>query len=284
MSTKFFKPVNLDKAIELLNDFKDKAVIVNGGSDIVIDIVNKKVDPEVIIYVEGIKGFQEIIRRDDQVVLGGSVTYLQMQKSPICQTITGLMEAISHLGSPGIRAVATVAGNIGTAAPSADCNTMLMALRAKVVLVSARGERIVPIEDMFLKRYKTVIQSDEIIKEIYFAALKENDGTGYYRVARRKSQDIGKILASANLHVEDGICTDVAIGLGALNATVVRGTSIEKELIGKNKQQALEYIRNNFPVEAGLRESYFKYYKELVTSSVIERAIEMAWNDVEGVK
>lgn len=284
METKFFTPTNLDKALELLDKYKDKAVIVNGGSDIIIDIVNKKVTPEVIIYLEGIKELKKVIKRGQKIVLGGAVTYLQIEQSPICQKITGLIESISHLGSPQIRAVATVAGNIGTAAPSADCNTMLMALKAKIVLVSARGERIVPIEEVFLETYKTAIQADEIIKEIYFTAPKENDGSGYYRAARRKAQDIGKVLVSANIHVENGICIDAAIGLGALNATVVRGTSIEKAIIGKNREQALEYVRNNFPIEAGLRASYFKHYKELVTNSVVERAIAMAWDDIEEVQ
>lgn len=284
MHTKFFKPLNLDNAIELLNQYKDKVVIVNGGSDIVIDIASKKINPEAIIYVEGIREIKEIKRRDDQIVIGGAVTYLQMQQSPICQTINGLMEALSHLGSPGVRSVATPAGNIATAAPSADCNTMLMALRAKIVLISKRGERTVPIEEIFLKRYKTVMKPDELIKEIYFESLGENDGTGYYRAARRKSQDIGKVLSSANLRVENGVCTNATIGLGALNAIVVRGVSIEEALIGKNKEQALEYIKNYFPVEAGLRKSYFRFYKELVTSAVINRSIEMAWNDIEEMK
>lgn len=283
METKFYKPLNLDNGIKLLNKYKDKAVIVNGGSDIVIDISNKKIRPEVIMYVEGIKELQGIKEQGGQIVIGGAVTYLQIQQSPICKTIKGLMESISNLGSPQIRSIATVAGNIGTAAPAADCNTMLMALRAKVVLISTRGERTVPIEKCFLERNKTVIESDEIIKEIYFDSLAKNNGTGYYRVARRKSQDIGKVLAGVSLRVKNGVCTDATIALGALNATVVRGKSLEEALIGKNKQQALEYIRNNFPIEAGLRTSYFKHYKELVTSFVIERAIEMAWDDTEEV-
>lgn len=279
MHTEFFKPTNLSKAIELLSQYKDKAVIVNGGSDIVIDIAQKKINPKAIIYVQGIGELQGISERDGQIVLGGAVTYLQMQQSSICRKVTGLMEALSHLGSPAIRAVATPAGNISTAAPSADCTTMLMALRAKIVLVSTRGERTVPIEELFIKTYKTMIQSDEIIREIYFTAPQKEDGTGYCRLARRKSQDIGKVLASAALHIENGICIDAVIGLGALNATAVRGTSTERELIGKTRQQALEYVKNNFPAEAGLRTSYFKHYKELVTSSVVERAVDMAWND-----
>lgn len=284
MHTEFFKPTDLGKAIELLGQYNDKAVIVNGGTDIVIDIAQKKINPEAIIYIEEISELQGISERKNQIVLGGAVTYLQMQKSPICRKVTGLMEALSNLGSPAIRAVATPAGNVCTAAPSADCTTMLMALKAKIVLTSIKGERIVPIKDLFAKSYKTIIEPNEIIREIYFSVPKKGDGTGYCRLARRKSQDIGKILVSATLHVENGICTDAAIGLGAVNETAVRGTSVEQSLIGKTKQQALEYVKNNFPDEARLRASYFKHYKELVMGSAIGHAVDMAWNDAEGVK
>ena len=60
------------------------------------------------------------------------------------------MNAIAHLGSPSVRAVATPAGNVRTAAPAADCATMLMTLGADVVLVNSKGERTVSTEGFLL--------------------------------------------------------------------------------------------------------------------------------------
>lgn len=282
MKTEFFKPADVKTALELLDKYQDKALIVNGGSDAVEDISSGKKQPEAIIFVADIAEMKNIEVRDDEIVIGGAVTYVEMLASPIIQRVHGMIEAVRQLGSPAIRQVATPAGNVGTGAPSADCTTMLMGSAAKIVAVSAQGERIIPIEEFFVKTYKTVLQPNELIREIRFPNPKEGDGTGYIRLARRKAQDIGKVLISATLSVKDGVCTKAIIGLGALNATAVRGTSIETALVGKTKEEALTYVRENFPAEAGLRPSRFTHYKELVTCVAVQRAVEMAWKNAEG--
>lgn len=283
MRTDFFKPRDINEAIALLNQYQEKAVIVNGGSDIVEKLSAGKLQPEAVIYIADIEELKSITERNGNIVIGGAVTYVEMLASPVIQRVKGMVEAVRQLGSPAIRQVATPAGNIGTGAPSADCTSMLMGLEASIVAVSASGERTIPIEEFFINTYKTVLKPDELIKEIYFKALKSGDGTGYIRLARRKAQDIAKVIVSASLSVENGVCTKAAIGLGALNATAVRGTSIEDGLKGKRKEEALAFVRERFPKEAGLRPSRFTRYKELVTCVAVERAVEMAWNDAEGV-
>lgn len=284
MKTEFFKPVDVNAATELLEKYKEKAVIVNGGSDIVEKIASRKVNPVAIIYVAGIQEMMQITEREGNIVIGGAVTYVQMLNSPVIQKIKGMVEAVRQLGSPGIRQVATPAGNIGTGAPSADCTTMLIGLGALVVLVSKSTERTVPIENFFLDTYKTVRQPNELIKEIYFPTPMAGDGSGYIRLARRKAQDIAKVLVSASLNVEEGVCKRAIIGLGALNATAVRGNSVEEGIKGKTRDEAIKYIQENFPKEAGLRPSRFTHYKELVTCVAVERAVAMAWDHAEEVK
>ena len=134
----FFRPDTLQEALEILGHYKEKAVIVNGGSDIVIDISQKRIAPSAIVYIGQLAELRYVREEKDCVMLGGNMTYREMAQDPICQKIEGLITAISNLGSPGVRAVATPAGNIGTAAPAADCATMLMALKSEIVLVRDR--------------------------------------------------------------------------------------------------------------------------------------------------
>jgi len=283
MKTEFFKPTDIKSALELLEKYKDTAVIVNGGTDIVLKIAEGTLKPGATIYIADIKELKDITEREGKIVIGGAVTFAQMLESPIIQKVPGLVEAVRQLASPPIRRVATAAGNLGTCAPSADCSTMLIGLGAKVVLASANGARTVAVEELFVESYKTVIAPSELIREIYFDAPKTGDGSGYIRLARRKSQDIGNVLIGASLTVADGVCTKATIGLGALNATSVRAFSTEKAITGKNKEAALEYLRQNFPPEARLRDDRFKQYKELVTCTAVERAVAMAWNNAQGV-
>ena len=282
METLFYWPRSLNEAVALMNR-SDGAVIVNGGSDIILEIAAKKKSPAAIVYIAGIEGMDTITDDGECVRIGGCVTYRQMQRSPVCRRMTGLMESIRNLGSPPIRAIATPAGNIATAAPSADCATMMLALGAELVLVSADGERVVPQKDIYVSAYKTSIHENEIIRELRFPSPGKGEGSGYYRLARRKAQDIAKVLVGTVVRLDDsGRCIDAAVSLGALNATIVSSPVTEELIRGMNKEEAFQAAENHFPPEAGLRESYFKHYKELTTGAAVARSLAMAYDEALG--
>ncbi len=272
----FYKPNNLPEALELLEEYGDKAAVVNGGSDIIIDISKKKISPEAIIYINDLPEIKSIIQSEDNVVIGGAVTYDEISDNHICRQYAGLMKAISSLGSPAVRSVATPAGNIGTAAPAADCATMLLALRSVITVENIHGKRTVPLKNFYLGRNHTVLDKNEIITSISFPALHEGDGSGYCKVARRKAQDIGKVLVGTYVNIEGDTIKDAAISLGALNATIVRASSLEEAIRGKKIEEAKEYLKETFPEEAGLRDSYFRAYKETVTRAVIAKSFSRA--------
>lgn len=281
METLFLHPSTLQEALSVANQYQDKAVFINGGTDLTIEISQKRKCPERIIYLGNLQELSKIQVRDKTLVIGGAVTFRQMQTSPYCRQYRGLVEAIHHLGSPAIRSVATPAGNAATAAASADCNTMLLALGASLKLENLRGSRIIPMASFFVSKNLTVLMPDEIITEIHLPVMKQGMGSGYSRLARRKAQDIGKVLVGAVLRLEADLCAEASISLGALNPTSVKAVSLEKTLAGKTKEAALKALKEQLPEEAKLRESYYKNYKETVIGTVIQRAVEMAWLDAE---
>ena len=278
----FFRPETLSDALDLLKQYGSRAMIVNGGTDAVLHLVEKKTDPEVIIHVASLPGFHDISVENGIVRLGGGVTYQEMLTSPVLAECTGLMAAIRALASPPIRVLATPAGNICTGAPAADCTTILMALGCTVHLASSAGERTVPLENFYTGTYKTIRQGNELVTHITFPAPAAGWGTGYCRLSRRKAQDIGKVLIGARVLVEEGVIRQAFISLGALNPYTLRATSLEEALVGKTPEEALSYAAENFPREAALRESYYTAYKKDVVCPAVTRALEMALQTRKG--
>lgn len=282
MDMLFLRPSTQEEALALLTQYKQDAMIVAGGTDAVLRLTQKKTAPAVILSLDAIPDRHEIAASDDTVRLASGVTYNELLASDVLRLYRGLREAVLHLASPAIRAVATPVGNICTAAPAADCTTMLFALGASAVLASNRGERRVPLDAFFVSTYKTVRESDELVTAIEIPALRPGEGTGYCRLSRRKAQDIGKILIGCRVRLDGERIAEVSLSLGALNPTVVHAAELEGFLVGKTPEEALALAAVTYLAEAKLRESYYKTYKQDAVCPAVVRALSMALADAKG--
>lgn len=278
MEVQFFCAKTLEEALALLQQYREELLIVNGGTDAVLSITEKKVSPRAILQVSRLPGFHDITAVDGRIRIGGGATYNELLASPLLAGHQGLREAVSHLASPAIRALGTAAGNICTAAPAADAAAMLYALEAEVCLESAAGQRRVALRDFYVadRSYATVRRPDELLTAIEIPALKAGDGTGYCRLSRRKAQDIGKLLVGVYCSFTGSGISHISISLGAVNASLVHARALEETLVGKTAAEAVACARETYPVEAKLRESYFKAYKQDVICPAVSRAIAMA--------
>lgn len=280
--TEFFKPATLAEALDLLESYGEKAVIVNGGTDVVEKIAKGVVNPQAIVYIQDIPELKGIREEDGFIAIGGAVTYQEIEKSPICSKLPALMEAVSEIGSPAIRNVATPAGNIGTAVAAADCNVALVVLDAKIVLAGKNGERVVEVSSIFRDKGQTDINKNELIKEIRIPVPDADTCSSFVKLARRKAQDIAQVSVAVSIKVKEGVCQDIKIALGAVNPVPVRAATLEKQMIGKEVEKGLAEIKGIFPPEATLRDDRFKPYKEQVTSVIIGRAIKKAYGKAVG--
>ena len=280
MDMLFLRPSTQEEALALLTQYKQDAMIVAGGTDAVLRLTQKKTAPAVILSLDAIPERHEIAASDDTVRLASGVTYNELLASDVLRLYRGLREAVLHLASPAIRAVATPVGNICTAAPAADCTTMLFALGASAVLASNRGERRVPLDAFFVSTYKTIRESDELVTAIEIPALRPGEGTGYCRLSRRKAQDIGKILIGCRVRLDGERIAEVSLSLGALNPTVVHAAELEGLLVGKTPEEALALAC--FPAQKVREERHKKSYKQDAVCPAVVRALSMALADAKG--
>lgn len=273
----FHKPETLARALGLLEESQGRAVIVNGGTDIVPKITRGAVNPGVIIYIHDLPGLKGIKEEDGFVVIGGAATYSDVAGSQACRRFPGLIQAVGEIGSPPIRHLGTPAGNIGSAVPAADFNVVLLALGASVVLASKCGRREMAVGDVFAGPYQTVLESNELIEEIRIPVPGPNTCSSFIKLARRKAMDIAQVSVAVSMSVDGAVCRDVRIALGAINPVPFRARSLEKALVGKEIEKGLKEIRGVFPSEAVPREDRFIDYKRQVTGAMIERAVYKAY-------
>ena len=280
--TEFFSPTTLEEAFELLDKYRERAVIVNGGTDIVEKIADGTVDPDAIIYIQPISELKGIRETKGFIHIGGAATYKDILSSALCSQFSALEQAVWEVGSPPIRVLGTPAGNLGTAVPAADCNVALMALGAEVLLASSAGDRTLKLTDLFVGNGQTALKNNELIKEIRIPITGVNAASAFVKLARRKAQDIAQLSVAVSLTVEGDTCREICIALGAVNSVIVRAYSLEKLMNGNAIDAGIAAVKKTIPEELSLRNPRNKPYKEAVIGVAVERAIKKAYAEVMG--
>jgi len=234
MWNQYYIANNLQDAVDLLAQYKEQSKIIAGGTDLVLEMERgAHTEKSILIDISRISDLDVIQYEGDTIHIGPLVTHNQAASSPIIQkNATCLAEACYQVGSPQIRNRGTIAGNLLTASPANDTITPLVALDADIILISPRGERKVKISNFYTGVRKTLLQKDEILKEIVIVP-RRNSKSSFYKFALRNAQAISIVNTAVNVTLENGIITSASIAMGAVAPTIVRMKGIEKAIIGK---------------------------------------------------
>ena len=279
----YLVPKTIDEAFSFLSQYKGRAKVVAGGTDLLPKLKRREIKaPQYIIDLKGIRNLDYVkYGKRSGLCLGALATIHAVETSPIVrEKFSVLFQATESMASTQIRNRGTVAGNICNGVPSADTAPALLTLEAKLKLTSQRGERSVNIEDFFTGPNKTVLVGGEILREIQVPNLPPNSKGRYLKLTPRKSMDLAIVGVAVVVIPEDGVCKDIRIGLGAVAPTpmrakraegILRGQRLSKETIERAAQVAAEESR---PIDD--HRSSADYRKEMVrilTSRAIHQAI-----------
>ena len=240
-SREYFAPKSVAEAISLLSRYGEKAKVVSGGSDFLMQLKRKVAEPECFVSLGGIPDLDFIAYDERDGLRIGSLTTLDRltNSSVIRSKFAVLTQAAGMLGTPAIRNQATLGGNLCNAAPSADTAPPLLALAAKVKITGVDGERVVPIEDLFIGPGLTILRNNDILTEILVPNLEPHSGGAYLKEKRRQGADLAVVGVAALVVMEGEILKDARIALGAVAPTPVRARKAEEILKGQRFSQRL---------------------------------------------
>jgi carbon-monoxide dehydrogenase medium subunit len=233
MWQEYVQPRTLEKALTVLSTRAGEARIVAGGTDVIVELSRGIRPTQTLIDITAIPNLRRIEVGDGIIRLGALTTHNDVVASPICrEKAVPLAQACWEVGAPQLRTRGTVAGNMVTASPANDTITPLVALEAELVLVSARGERKIPIEEFYLGVRKTALAADELVHEIRFPAMSSSQRGRFVKLGLRRAQAISVVDAAVVLTFEGETVTAARIALGSVAPIVVRARAAEATLVG----------------------------------------------------
>ena len=300
----YHKPGTIEEAVSLMATL-DGAQYIAGGTDVMVLIRQKKLNPKSLISIRNIKDLAYIDTAKG-LQLGAATTHSEIDGHEIIKkAYSALTDATSHLGSWQIRNVATVGGNICTAAPSADTACPLLVLDAMVSIIGPKGSRDVALDDFFQGPGKTALGQGELVKGFVIPALGDNTGSAYIKHTRRQAMDLPilgvatritiSVKSGGEVRCRDMFCTidsianiltklkdeelkveDARIAMGVVAPTPMRAKKAEAALKGKIVSPELfEEIGNIAASEAQPRDSIRgeAWYRSEMIKVLVKRAL-----------
>lgn len=231
---RYFRPKTLKEALTLL--WNERGRVLAGGTDLLVKMKDGVISPECIIDITFIEDLRYIREKNGVVEIGSLATLSMVASSPVVKLrAPHLAESTRLIGSPQIRNVATIGGNIVNASPAGDSIPPLFTLNAEICLQSEKEERLLKIEDFFLGPGIAIIRPEELLTAIRFPSIDVSFFSFFKKIGQRKALAISKVsLAFLGLLSEgQRSFKDVRISLGAVAPTVIRAKRAEEFLIGK---------------------------------------------------
>lgn len=276
-NAEYFATTELREALGLLAERGEQITVLAGGTDLAPKFNCRELRPDALLYI-GKLGLNYITANNGGLAIGAATTLEDLATSRlVLERAPVLAQAAAEMGNPTIRNVATIGGNLVTASRAADMPPPLLALDAELILVSERGERVIPIGEFFKRAHKTVRLSDELLTEIRIPSVKGQ--TAFVRHGRRKVFSCCVASAAVRVVMDGSKCADARIVAGAMAPTPVRCLGAEGVLKGKKLTSALVTEAAAHAVE-GCKpiddERATAWYRRRVIGPLIERAINQA--------
>ena len=236
------------------------ATLLAGSTDVGLWVTKQMRDLGDIIYLGHVAELKTVATRDGMLEIGAGVTLEDAYRAIAQAYPAELTEMWQRFASLPIRNAGTLGGNVANGSPIGDSMPWLIALGAQVVLRSAAGERVMPLENLYLAYQKKDMQPHEIVAAVRVPLPRPGVAFRTYKLAKRFDQDISAVCAAFAFKLDGDTIAEARIAFGGMAATPKRATATEALLVGRpwteaTVQEAMQLLATDYAPLSDMRAS-----------------------------
>jgi carbon-monoxide dehydrogenase medium subunit len=236
-------PHTIPEAVALLAENGDRARVLAGGTDIIVQVRENRRDLDLLVDIKHVPEVNELTYDPKQGLrLGAAVPcYRIYEHREIARAYPGLIDAVSLVGGIQIQSRASVGGNLCNASPAADTIPALIAYGAVCRIAGPNGQREVPVEQFCTAPGRTVLGRGEFLVSLRLPPPQRHSGAHYLRFIPRNEMDIAVVGVGASVTLDESRsrCVAARIGLAAVAATPLLATEAGAALVDGALTEAL---------------------------------------------
>ncbi len=248
------RDVFLPRSLEKLWTYLDEspgALVFAGGTDLLVKTFNGFPEGEALVCLDRIDELKEICQQGESIWIGACATHSGMVASRLVRnTLPALWKAVGEIGSPPVRNMGTIGGNICTASPAGDTLPPLYAMKAEVEILCREGARRLPIAQFIHGPGATGLQKAEIVSAVRIPKPQGLNLQHFEKVGLRSALacSVASLAALARLS-PDRVVEEVSLAWGSVAPTVFTCPQAEETLVGRplcaaSLREAAEIVRH----------------------------------------
>lgn len=233
---KCWVPKSKSEALSLLSELDGPRVLA-GGTDLLVELQRGKKAPH-LVDITRVAGLSWTFGERGSWI-SPLATHSTLANEPrVKELFPCLSLACSHVGSPQIRNMGTIGGNIANASPAADGIPPLLLYDAELLLESETESRQIPLEEAIVGAYKTSLLPQELISGILVRPLK-GFRQGYKRLSVRDGLAMSRLSVAYAIKETRERWVDIRISIGSMTPVCFRAREFEAMLQGEQKDREL---------------------------------------------
>ncbi len=213
----YHRPTTLAEACELGRTLDDEVHFLAGGTDLFVDLKQKRKRARHVISLTGLTGLDDIAVDNGALRIGAMTRLSTISRSPEVQALyPALAEAVASIGSEQIRGQGTIGGNFCGAVPCADSPPICIAGEAVLDISDGASVRSLPAEDFISEPRVNALEAGEVVTAVVIPPQPSGSGASYQRFSLRHGSALAVASVAARLVIEKGMITDARVVLGAV--------------------------------------------------------------------
>ncbi len=278
-------PHSVREAVDLLAEHGDRASILAGGTDLLVQLRGGRREIDLVVDGKNIPDLNEITYDPKAgLTLGAAVPcYRIYGNAAVSNAYPGLIDAASLIGGTQIQGRASLGGNLCNAAPSGDSIPVMVALGATCNIAGPNGTRQLAVEDFCTAPGQNALEAGELLVSIHFPAPAPNSGARYLRFIPRNEMDIAVAGVGASVELDNGTFKSARVCLASVAPTPLFVREAGDALVGKpvndeSIQAAADIAENAARPITDMRGTieYRKHLCNVLTRRALNTAIERA--------
>jgi len=229
----YLVPQTIDEAIAALAQHGDDAKILAGGQSLIPAMRFRLASPTMLIDINRLSMLEYVRQENGHLAIGALTREHELETSAdLARSYPLLFDAAHVIADPLVRNRATVGGNIAHADPANDHPAVMLAYNAQVVARGPSGDRVIPIDELFVGLFETSLAHDELLTEIRIPKPAAGSGGAYLKI-ERKVGDYAVAAVAVQLTMEGNRVSAARVALTNVSSVPMRSSGAERALIGQ---------------------------------------------------